>query len=157
VVCFVWCYVYIYIYVTLCVREELKPMSQGENPSVLDSTGKRKMELNSALADVKIKERRTNIQKQKMKCVQEFVDKISLIDSDNGGSTKSVSVKEVAEDMDAFLGLDDLALIEKLVMRKYEKKYGEVPKTDQFWVEHVVNVYTEKDRSLIEDAIMACI
>jgi len=115
------------------------------------------MELNSALADVKIKERRTNIQKQKMKCVQEFVDKISLIDSDNGGSAKSVSVKEVAEDMDAFLGLDDLALIEKLVMRKYEKKYGEVPKTDQFWVEHVVNLYTEKDRSLIEDAIMACI
>ena len=112
------------------------------------------MELNSALADVSIKERRTNIQKQKMKCVQEFVDKISLIDSDNGGSTKLVSVNEVAEDMDAFLGL---ALIEKLVMRKYENKYGEVPKTDQFWVEHVVNMYTEKDRSLIEDAIMACI
>ena len=136
----------------------------GENPSVLDSTGKRKMELNSALADVAIKEQKTNIQKQKMKCVQEFVNKISLIDSGpkgpfrgNDGSTKSVSVKEVAEDMESFLAHDDSAAIEKLVKRKYEKKYGEVPRTDHFWVEHVVNMYSEEDRGLIEDAIMACI
>jgi len=177
-----------------CVREEVRGMCHGGNASVLDATGKRKMELNSALADVVIKRRRTDIEKQRIKCVgefvkkiqlmdsgdggstksvsvlevvgnmesflghvQDFVDEISLIDSGNSGSTKSVSVKEVAEDMQAVLGLDDLALIEKVVMRKYEKTYGEVPKTDRFFVEHVVNVYTEKDRSLIEDAIMACI
>ena len=141
--------------------ENSKPMSHHAdtrtNKSVVDLTGKHKMKLHSALVDVANKKRKTNIQEQKMKCIEESVNNISQIDSDNYSSTKSVSVQEVAEDMDAFLGLDDLALIEKLVMRKYEKKYGEVPKTDQFWVEHVVNLYTEKDRSLIEDAIMACI
>ena len=63
----------------------------------------------------------------------------------------------MAEDMDAFLGLDDLALIEKLVMRKYKKKHGEVPRTNIFLVEHVVNIFSEQHRTRIEDAIMACL
>ena len=141
--------------------ENSKPMCHHadtrKNKSVVDTTGKRKMKLHSALVDVANKERKTNIQKQKMKCVEESVHKISQIDSNNNSSTKSVSVKEVAEDMDGFLGLDDLALIGKLVQRKYKKKHSEVPRTYIFWVEHVVNIFSEQDRIRIEDAIIACI
>ena len=77
--------------------------------------------------------------------------------ADTSSSTKSISVTQVVQDMDAFLGPDDWAAIEKLVKRKYEKKFGDVPRTDYFWVEHVVNIYSEQDRGLIEDVIMACI
>jgi len=149
---------------------------------VVDAAGtKRKLEREDALFELELKERnisvigsfcglmsslnadwksdaRLRLQIEDSMKTALFGGQQTLITNGEPPATHSISVGQLAQELGVRLKPADSMAIGKAVAAQYREQHGEPPSKHRQWVdgaEREVNSYTERDRRMVERAILA--